>query len=410
MSFYTSGLKTNIVDASFDKANFQSVFRFNEDTVYLCNLRLLNVGVTGTTTTYNELTGAYGVIQSISLYDGNVLLDQVLECGRWIGWSNFNKSNTQNKSINNVLSKNALGFSFQDKVVSRQASGNIEATEDTTAKSWLSLKSVLPFLDASQVLPTNVYKNLRVVVQYTKDKDSYLKDTTGTDYKSLEPILIADEMMDSSTKDEMMKSYKGVNFVGLEHDRVVLNAVTPTAANKNPVQNKSFLVNGFSNKKINRMLFVNTPTQDYKSATDTNQAYSNMGSVSQLNQKLQLRVNGMNVYPGEGITRSNQRLARLTDNWGSVNTVSNETYQHDAANHFTDAIGRLGNLDYSGINLAGRRVNELQIQYSRTGQYDDAATAVQTEKTYNQQLIINMYAEVQKTVEVQGERYRVGYM
>ncbi len=418
MAFYTSGIKTSILDANFDKTNFQTTFTFMEDTLYLPNLRLLNVGVVGSNEKYNELVGSYGVIRSIALYDGNTLLDQVLECGRWLGWKNFNSSNDSNKNLNNVLSHNALGFTFQGqdttspsaKVRSFQEAGSSNTTETTAQKGWLSLKSVMPFLDAhSGGIPTNIYKRLRLVVQYSTDKDNYIKDTTSN-YSSIEPVLVADEMVDSSEKSSMMSNYKGVNYVGIEHDRVVVPAVNPTVADKNPKQEKNFLVNGFTNKKVNRMLLVNTPTQQstWKNG-NVNNAYSNMRSVHQLEQPVQVRVNGQNLYPGNGITRPNQRLARLTDTWGTVNSVSNDLHLENASNHFTD-IKTLGQLDYQALNLAGRRIQELQVQYSRKGDYDDTPAAIQSQKKLNQQLILNMYGEVQKSVNVSGGRYVLGYL
>ena len=418
MAFYTSGIKTSILDATFDKANFQTEFRFMEDTLYLPNLRLLNVGVLGDNEKYNELVGSYGVIKSIHLYDGNTLLDQVLECGRWLGWKNFNNSNDSNKNLNNVLSNNALGFTFQGqdtsstdaKVRSFKEAGSSDTTETLAYKGWLSLKSLMPFLDAhSGGIPTNIYKRLRLVVQYSTDKDNYINDTTSN-YSSIEPVLVADEMVDSPQKSSMMNSYKGVNYVGIEHDRVVVPPVNPTVGEPNKVQEKNFLVNGFTNKKVNRMLLVNTPTQQSTWKTgNINDPYSNMGSVSQLEQKVQVRVNGQNLYPGNGITRPNQRLARLTDTWGTVNSVSNDLNLEDASNHFTN-IKTLGELDYQALNLAGRRVQELQVQYSRTGDYDNTPGTDQRQTKLNQQLILNMYGEVQKSVNVSGGRYVLGYL
>jgi len=79
MTFYTSGLKTVLIDPIFDRANFGSEFRLHPDTVYLPQFRLLNVGVTTATDNieYNSLTGSYGLIRSIELLDGNQLIDKV---------------------------------------------------------------------------------------------------------------------------------------------------------------------------------------------------------------------------------------------------------------------------------------------------------------------------------------------
>ena len=84
MTFYNASLKTHLVDPIYDTSKFQTEFRLQGDTVYLSNMRLLDVGCTvDSAVAYNALAGAYSVIKSIHLYDGNQLLDQLLEANIW---------------------------------------------------------------------------------------------------------------------------------------------------------------------------------------------------------------------------------------------------------------------------------------------------------------------------------------
>jgi len=111
MAFYTSGLKTVLIDPIFDRTNFRSEFRLHPDTVYLPQFRLLNIGVTTDTDDkeYNSLTGTYGLIRSIELLDGNQLIDKVEQSALWSGFKNYKKDNNYSMSMNSPLSANNMG-------------------------------------------------------------------------------------------------------------------------------------------------------------------------------------------------------------------------------------------------------------------------------------------------------------
>ena len=95
MTFYNASIKTHLVDPIYDTSRFQTEFRLSGGTVYLSNMRLLNVGcTTDAAVAYNALAGAYSVIKSIHLYDGNQLIDQLLEANVWAAFSQYNKRNS----------------------------------------------------------------------------------------------------------------------------------------------------------------------------------------------------------------------------------------------------------------------------------------------------------------------------
>ena len=80
MSVYNSNVQSKIIDPVYDKSNFRSEYRLDSNSVYLSNFRLSGMGIETTTSAepYNPLLGAF-CIQSLQLYDGNQLLDQVLK-------------------------------------------------------------------------------------------------------------------------------------------------------------------------------------------------------------------------------------------------------------------------------------------------------------------------------------------
>ena len=75
------------------------------------------------------------------------------------------------------------------------------------------------------------------------------------------------------------------------------------------------------------------------------------------------------------------------------------------------SFGRASQLDYFGIDIRDK-VSELQLRYERTGiAQSTASTDAQNQLAiYNQQLTINCFGEVAKSVVVSGDTYNAEYM
>lgn len=403
MTFYTSGLKTHLMDA-IHHSELQTEFRFKPDTVYLSNARLANVGATCTSAAnYNPLVGNAAIIQSIHLYDGNQMLDQILEFPQWAGFSSFNNRNQKNVDSQKVLSCTGLGYNYSNLDKPATGGAAFEATHAkieqhftpkqantaaNTAKGWLSLKSILPFLDNSLYLPTSIYKNLRLVIQYNSKQNVVVGEAAAP----LEPFLIVDEIVDDQKQNQITKSYKGVQFQAVEHDRVYLPSITPDT-----VATNTFTIGGFDNKRVGRLIVVNSATDSTQITADT--ATVGCGSQSVYQQKIQLRINGQNRFWSSGIGRPMERLAKLTDTWGTMNAFpgSSDVGILNKTNVVAgDILQYVSRFDYFGCSV-GDEVLELQLDYTRTG------TAVSTgNAASNQALQLNLFAEVLKSVTVGG--------
>ena len=417
MTFYTSGLKTHLIDPIHDSTNFQSEFRLKSDTVYLSNLRLANIGAkVNTAAPYNPLAGAAAIIKSIHLYDGNQMLDQILEFPVWAGWTSYNTPNQKNVDAQKTLARSNMGFTYSDadrpatdgsayqpthaKIQKHFAplDSNTNADADTqTATAWLSLKTMLPMLDASLYLPTTVYKDLRLVIQYNTDVTQVANGARSL--TSIEPLLIADEITSVDKQDSIGKSYNGVSFRAIEHDRVVVPL--QNSGNAGDVQSQTYTVNGFDNKNVGRMLIVNTPSN--ATVIDNDDA-KGLGSHSQYNQIIQLRVNGQNRFWKNGISRPNERLATLTDTWGTCNSIpgGSDIGIANATNIIHNNAALTASFDYFGAHI-GDEVVELQIDYSR-----EVSHAAQPDR-YKQMLRLNLFGEVLKQISVSGSRYNIAY-
>lgn len=430
MSIYNSNIQTRTIDSVFDRKNFRTEFRLSSnDACYLSNWRLIGMGIQTSAAQgepYNPILGAW-CIDSMQLYDGNQLLDQVLNADLWKAFSNFNNSNDENMSVNgwiekndfcfDLITENAANNNWQDwntgtdnlpkkdevQVITGLNSEFTNSTinADQTAASWLALKGFLPFLSSSLYVPSAVYKNLRLVINWKNQ--SQLKeiavDPTQT-YNTFENTsLIVDMVMDEKSKKLILDNYQGLVYKAIEHDRVQVNQINPSAGTSQ-VQNNRFLVNGFNNKTVEKLVVVQSPTDPTTyQESGTNVGIGAMSSMAQLNNTFQFRVNGQNKLPRDGFTRKNQRLAALVDTYGEcvLPTSCNFVYVPNANPLLlgADSDGFVkemqGHVDWTAIEIR-EPVKELIVEYSRTGVHGNA--------DLNQSLRLNLFGECVKAVSV----------
>jgi hypothetical protein len=406
MSIYSSDITTRLIDPVFDKSNFRSEYRLNNDSLYLASLRLIDVGFSSSATNgYNRLLGALGCIESIQLFSGNELLDQILSATHLNALRSANTNNNDNMSLNRYLKHSRLGYLAQgdqtyDSISGGQELDDIKVTVQQDAdsnagsKAWISLKDMLPFLAASNHLPTDRLRNLRLVVNWKQDlKDMIVQDRTATLASLTGSVLVADEMNPSPERDAIMKSYTGVRYRPIEHDSVHINAVTGTSASALEVEQKNtFSLNGFLNKKLHKVAIVKTPTDSSTwTSGNANEGFANQGSTALWKERLQIRVNGANKLVGDGVTRPNQRLAMLTDAYGSFNVVQGQqcTWLAEGSNQIEDSETQ-GQLAYDGLVIDEPSVREFVVELDRTGVY-------QNDKL-NQALTLNLFGETEKAV------------
>ncbi len=418
-----------ILDPSFDKANFRASFKFPSNSVILSDIRLLNVGISSNQTDdYQSTAGASSAISSIRLYDGGVLLDSVENFTLYNNWKNINNTNDDNISLNRRLNYNDLGF-IQSGVQSATA-GVLDKNDYTQVaqnpvadsvgkKSWISLRECLAFLRSSVIVPTNIYHNLRLEVNYhsaaglqnlvQKRRDATLSAPQGA-------IVLFNEVGEGQVRDEMMKQYQGVSYRGYEFDRVNVGAVATAATNdstKLVLQQNNFVVHGFNGKKVGRLLMVKTPTDTTTWVNgNANEGYANNASVALFRESVNVRVNGVNKFSGDGIgslsgtgSSKNRRLACLTDAYGDINIIQGQQFtQTQDFNNYVGGAALLqktqGAVDYMGLTV-DERVDKLEVFLNRHGVHDNASL--------NQAVNYQLMAEVDKAVIVSGDSYRVVY-
>ena len=406
------------LDPSFDSSGLRAEFRvpIGASGIYKNDMRILNVGVQKTNngnSVYNKLTGGYGIIRTIEIFNGAQLLDQVQEFQIYTGIKNLLNSNHDNMSVNRPLRHNKLGYvAAGDDTVSDGAyaagvfisnkapdTGNVVYGNDAAAVNkpengtWLDLSDCLGFLRSSPYIPMNVYPDLRIVITYARATQlGYTVRDQAATLSTLRPLLVCESEPDVDIAEKLMASYEGVSFESVEHDVIVMPS-TAAAQDEINTQDASALVKGFNNKYISKLILVHTPTVATTWVDGGNaSSFANNGSVAQLDWKYQARINGMNVFPGSYKEGAMRRLGCLTDIWGDQNVTfgQNWTGASGGGDKFMEADIRdtIGQASYDAIRLDDV-VAEFKLSLQRG--------AVGNENL-RQQLNINIYGISRKQI------------
>ena len=409
MSFYTSSIHCQQIDPRLDQSNKRAEFRFDEDTVYLSNMRLMNVGITATQGDYNKGAGVLSVIKNIQLLDGaGQVLDQLRQVDRYGAFINYNKANDSNRSINRFLKQHDLGYevgniedtTVPEEIKVRSVFGNpgFNTTLATTKRGWLDLKELLPFLSSVLYLPTHVFKNLTLRVEFNS--------AVGTAQNTTPPLLVADSMADSSNAMKMVSAFKGADYVSVEHDQVFIDGLSPTAGTPNPSQNVRKTLKGFDNKFVNRMVLVKQASSD---SSDLSTQLGSLASQLYLREKENLRINGRSLLVGDGLDSNMKSLAKLSDVYGTCNALLNKL-SSPLPVFAPPEVAILREQDYRAF-MVSEYVDDMEVSFSRTGDRDTGSTDAQNKLfKMNNSLTLHAFAEVKKTLQVQPNgTYLISY-
>jgi len=451
MSLYGNSVKTHIIDPVYNRANQRAEFRLEPNKIYHCNMRIINLGVEATTggKEYLNGVGAYGVIKNIYLLDGNQPIDQLIDVGKYMTFKNYNNSNSSNTDKRPNLAKCDLGNIFEGKDVGggmtgakinsatiRKGVSGVLGGAVNNSQAWLDLKEVFSFLSSvgenseMKSVNTNMFKSLRVVVEFHKDLDEYMKTNNDTNSATFEPRLIVDEI--TGAEEIAQNSGVGqVNYVSIEHDRAIVAAVPSVVSNKTArataTQRAKLHISGFNNKTVNKMLIMKNPVssdkKSYQASATENNRYGKNSSFTYLNEELQVSVDGASIFPVSGINRDSQRLAMLNDSWGVCSAYPFSASLCDCVDDSTLRTTLIlgGEKDYSVLDYYGfklnRTVGDLQLDFKRDGFYlqeasnteavDDADTLLTPN---NMQIEMNIYAEVNKSIVPSGNGYSIKYV
>ena len=418
MALYSeNSVKTIIKDPTNFRSNFRCEFKLDGERVYTNNMRLCDVGITQAHGTSNTLAGVYSNIKRISLLDGKTTLDSVQEVNKWLAFNNLNLGNSAEKSVGRYVANHQQGY-FQSEVGKRVDTdgGHVINTtnETTTFLGHLDLKDCLPLLGSLENLPTGIFENMRLIVEYETDIRNVSTDVR-VPFTNVQPTLMCDVIENLDEINSMEKSMVGQSLLwgSIEHDVVSVplasgqNANGTIAANTEQVVNQK--VRGFDNKYITRLLVVKCHQDKTKNVNGNDVLDSgDLSSVAGFDEIFNVRLNGKAVLARKGNDKApNQRLAMLVDAYGNRGSYygSNIVQSDDIAARVGSGLEKQGRQDYFGVMLMNK-VSDLQINYTRTIPVNNGSTLAAL-SVYPMNL--HLFAECSKQIVIGQGSYNIAY-
>lgn len=389
--FYNN-LKTHVLEPNSHNSK-RTEFKIRLDNSLLnTNWRLVDVGVQllqedPSGNSFNEVVGNFP-IKNIYLYDGKVELSKITEAKKSVAFKNRNRSNDASVNMK-VLDGTNQGFSVSTETIEGlqfairlfPLPNNIPSTDESlTPKAHLSLQNYLPMLKALTFVHTGIFKDLRLVVEY--DYKDMLADGADIPMVCTIPKLVMEQVMNQEIAQQQLQDFfkNPIQWNEMENERFIMPATNPTANLQ--TQRLNVRSTGFLNKTLNRVLIQKTGVID-------NIFVRKQYSQNLFNEVVQMRVNGMDHLPDNGLDTSAYRNALLTDTWGAVS--GNATSGNLGV--VGEPIGSLafGNTSaYVGFQV-GKKISDLQLNINR-----DFKNTLSPD--LNGQVEITLFGEVLKTI------------
>ena len=435
MTFYSDdSVQTMYIDSTTFVANNRVTFDLDGSKLaYLPNMRLINLGLKSDigNDEYNELVGANGVITNIRLLDGKTEISALNQAGIYRGFLNCNKDNNVVDSVTGVLHRTALGYKTSsyglqqigDPLESKVSS--LLTRDDEANLGTLDLRECFPILSAISHLPTSLFKNLRVEVVFNNrpESSSLVDPVTAVVVEGIRPTLVVDVLQNPKVVARLNQSLMNANWLEIEHDRFVMpvnGAGGVQAGDNGLVQNINQKINGFNNKRVQRMLIVKQNANQAKFVeAGVLRGFGTFASQNINREKLQVRLNGRNIFPRSGLVGNNERLGNVHDVFGEMLSYPGSNSMGSELSWLapgTPSVGAqtlpgelIGQLDYDAV-LIGDYISDLQINLSRSGLQTVQAGPAYLNFPSNDQLSIHVFGEVQKQIRVSGNEYVISYV
>jgi len=445
-AIYSTIVKSHQLDPTHHTTNKRTTFKI-PDGAYYTNLRLI-LGA-NITTAANSDFGAHGgmfsFIKHIRLMDGGVELDSLRNANRYLSFKECNNSNSDNFNVNSVISKGNIGFAlYSSGEIQRNRSAFVGAeyqplvqagnAEDNDKKdAYLDLRKCFPILEALPYIDSDVFNNgLRLEIEYDVNPLCLANAALAVNLKK--PVLLLDEIMDSSVRNNLKNKLKGTMFTAIEGDLItVADQSTVAAALGTGVEQKQSVkerLKSYDNKLVGRMVMMNV-FQDrtkYKKDSGTDDRLSGFGEFTsqvQFKEKINFAINGEKILSGEGIDTPAKKASFLEDAWGPVNCIPfgirpavGDGVNGAVTNGRGVVPGESGNMDFAGVGQSAymgldisTRVNQLQFEYERAIILDATNAKPYKTKPIASALELHFYAEVQKQIQFNANGgYLISYV
>ena len=385
------------IDPVTDITNQKSEFKL-DGKAWRSNLKLLVDLKVASAPAYSELVGAYGLIRHIRLMSRGVELDSCRNANYLMAFKNVNNANEENVGIRSKLSNASVGYQIDEKLQFEARNINTAkdvASVENSGSAVLHLNNILPLLKSVEVFNTELFPELRVVIEYNTDEKLKLMDV-GDPSTSNRPLLVAEEVQDEA----MIKSslgFKGVQWATMETDQTIIPAQAGAG-----VQSVVRKINGFDNKKVDRIVMMKHlfPIGKNYNGNDAI-GFGAYSSYVQNLEKINFNLNGKPIFPNsDGLKDSAERAMLLSDTWGRTNILpyGNQSGTGAVLGRTQDITGsaiygvprinntdanprisqRVGAQDFVGLSVADH-VQNFELVYERTTVADTQSPAPQNE-------------------------------
>ena len=343
MSVFSNSVKSAIIDPVFTSTSRAEFRLAGRGQSYLPTMRIGNLGLSMSADKGNQYhfgPGAASCINRIQLLDGNEELDSLRNVSNWLTFKNSLHTNSQNDNVFTNMVGGSIGWATG-------ATGELLSNDNKAIRTGgaetlgtLDLREVFPMLNAVSHLSTNLFPNLRVVMEYHTNPKALVSRQAAAQQPGLAksiPILIVDEIVDAALVQSLDSQLTTASWVGIDVDQVQVPQVpgiavsaTPADASNTAIQTANLRVNGFQDKAVSRIMiakvyqdigqYVDTPLE-----AGTDNRHSQMRALAQFGsralhlEEFNMRVNGRNVLAGRGVTDPASATMLLSDTWGELN-------------------------------------------------------------------------------------------
>ena len=423
MADYSTSLRTQYLNPRTHIKNKQTEFRFDKNTMYTSSIRLLNVAVIRNTAdeSYNRKAGILSLFKNVRLLDGSRELCSLRNGVDYLAFKNINTTNEKLHNMNDFLHKSAAALELRNTGDIHSASDSINQvtmnidTFDDTKSGYVNLSLILPLLSSLPALDTSVFKNLRLVIEYSDVAKFVSENNTGV-YTISEPVLAADEIIGQKKQAAMKSAMKGaIVWSEIEHDLFQVPVGTqPATALGESVQEVNKVITGFDNKYVSRVLMVKTfNDKTFNYATNEVKGDGNLVSLAMFKDELNVRHKGSNMFNGDALANAGFRQMLLQETWGDVvippfgalTMVGLDDPIAESRNVSGLQSNLIGQNDYIGFQVEDY-VKQLQFNYKRTIVKDDSANL-----SNSVAMDVHIYGEVRKQLTFTGNGdYDISYV
>ena len=114
MAYYTSGMKSTLIDPVIDLNQNRVEFRLQPNSLYSSDIKLLNFGVFESENSQagnrlNTLAGSWGCVKNIYLTDNGTTLDQLLDANVYMAFKKYNTKMAKARNVDRYTTGNSVG-------------------------------------------------------------------------------------------------------------------------------------------------------------------------------------------------------------------------------------------------------------------------------------------------------------